>query len=187
MNALVEKMLDMARLESGALAPSYDWGEMQDLVGTALAEQDALLRDREVRLDLPDGLPLIRADFVLLGRVLSNLLDNATKYSPPGSPLEVTARVVGREMEIAVLDRGPGIPPEERQCVFGKFYRLKRPGAQGGTGLGLSIAQGIVQAHGGRIWVEDRPGGGTRVSFTAPLEEHQPSPAPEGRREEAGS
>ncbi|HEY3397865.1 MAG TPA: sensor histidine kinase KdpD [Armatimonadota bacterium] len=183
MNDLIEKMLDMARVESGTLAPSLDWCDLQDLVGATLARAD--LADRAVRADLPPDLPLVRGDFVLLQRVLSNLLDNAVKYSPPGSPVEIFARVVGPEVEIAVQDRGPGIPPEERELVFDKFYRVKTSGDPGGTGLGLSICRGLVEAHGGRIWVEDAAGGGARVVFTLPLTAHQPGPAPETLAEES--
>ena len=186
MNSLIEKMLDMARLESGALSPTFDWCDMQDLIGTAVAAQESLLAGREVTIDVPEGLPLVRCDFVLVERVLSNLLDNAAKYSPPGTPLEITARHTDGAVELAVLDRGPGIPPAEREAIFGKFYRLKHPGGPGGTGLGLSIAQGIIQAHGGRVWVEDRPGGGgTRAVFTLPLGEEQPGPAPETQAAES--
>jgi two-component system sensor histidine kinase KdpD len=179
MNSLIEKMLDMARLESGSLAPTFDWCDMQDLIGTAVTAQESQLAGRSVAIHVPEGLPLVRCDFVLVERVLSNLLDNAAKYSPPGSPLEITARRLDGAVEIAVLDRGPGIPATEREAIFGKFYRLKHPGGPGGTGLGLSIAQGIIQAHGGRVWVEDRPGGGTRAVFTLPQGDDQPGPAPE--------
>ena len=179
MNTLIENLLDMARVESGSLAPAYDWCDVEDLLGTAVAQQEARLQGREVTLEAPPNLPLIRADFVLIERVLANLLDNALKYSPPGSPVALTARLVEREVEIAVLDRGPGIPSEDRERVFGKFYRLPRPGAPGGTGLGLSICQGIVRAHGGRIWAEDRAGGGARLVFALPLADQPPAAAPE--------
>jgi two-component system sensor histidine kinase KdpD len=179
MNSLIEKMLDMARLESGALSPSFEWCEVQDLIGTAVSRQEAALAGRELVLEIPPDLPLVRGDFVLLERVLGNLLDNALKYSPAGSPVTISAAVREQELEIAVSDRGPGIPEAERERVFGKFIRLSRPESKGGTGLGLSIAQGIVQAHGGRIWVEEAPGGGARVVLTVPLEAEPPAPAPE--------
>jgi two-component system sensor histidine kinase KdpD len=107
-------------------------------------------------------------DFVLISQVLVNLLDNALKYSPADSPIEVRAQVAGRYLEIEVEDRGVGIPAEDLTRVFDKFYRVRRPGSVSGTGLGLSICQGIVQAHRGFIAAENRPGGGTIITVALP-------------------
>jgi two-component system sensor histidine kinase KdpD len=108
-------------------------------------------------------------DFVLIAQVLTNLLDNALKYSAPGTPIEVLARVEGAEAIIEIADRGVGIPPDDLERVFDKFYRVQRPGQVGGTGLGLSICKGIVEAHAGRIWVQNRADGGTLVTVALPL------------------
>lgn len=103
-------------------------------------------------------------------QVLVNLLDNALKYSPPGSPIEVAARTVDDTLEIMVADRGSGVPPEDLERIFDKFYRVHRPTGVSGTGLGLAICQGIVEAHRGRIWVQNRPGGGLVVTVALPRE-----------------
>jgi two-component system sensor histidine kinase KdpD len=119
-------------------------------------------------------------DDALMVQVLVNLLDNALKYSPPGSPIDITARQAGDEVEVAVADRGAGIPADDLRRVFDKFYRVRRTSsllassrlsdsARSGTGLGLSICQGIVEAHGGRIWAENRPGGGTVLRLALPI------------------
>ena len=104
---------------------------------------------------------------------LNNLLDNAIKYSLPDSPLEVEARQEGQEVRLSVLDRGIGIPTEDLDKVFDKFYRVQRPEHVTGTGLGLAICKGIVEAHGGRIWAEQRDGKGTRITIGLPVAEDQ--------------
>jgi two-component system sensor histidine kinase KdpD len=119
--------------------------------------------------NVPAGLPLAPIDLVLIVRVLVNLLDNAIKYSAPGTPIEITAADKGSEIEMSVADRGIGIPPEDLERVFDKFYRVQRAANVGGTGLGLSISKGIVEAHGGRIWAQSREGGGTMVTLALPL------------------
>ena len=105
-----------------------------------------------------------------MAQVLTNLLDNALKYSQPGSPIDVQARVTDGMMEISVLDRGLGVPKEDLGRIFDKFYRVQRPGGTSGTGLGLAICKGIVEAHRGRIWAQNRPGGGTIVTVALPCE-----------------
>jgi two-component system sensor histidine kinase KdpD len=110
-------------------------------------------------------------DFVLIVQVLTNLIDNAIKYSPPGSPIDIQAGISGNDLEIKVGDRGVGIPTGDLPRVFDKFYRVRRPEHVSGTGLGLSICKGIVEAHGGAIWAENRPDGGTVITFTLPGKE----------------
>jgi two-component system sensor histidine kinase KdpD len=106
---------------------------------------------------------------VLIEQVLVNLLDNALKYSPAGTPIEVRAHVAGDDLEIEVADRGIGIPPEDLERIFDKFYRVQRPHSVAGTGLGLTISKGFVEAHRGRIWARNRPGGGTIVTLALPM------------------
>ncbi len=113
---------------------------------------------------------MVAMDLLLMVQVLANLLDNAVKYSPPGTPLTITARAWERNLELAVADRGIGIPETDLTQVFEKFYRVPRPDDAGGTGLGLSVSKGIVEAHGGRIWAECRPGGGTVITVALPLD-----------------
>jgi two-component system, OmpR family, sensor histidine kinase KdpD len=124
-------------------------------------------------VDVPVGTPMISADFVLIVHVLSNLLDNALKYSSKDSPLEVRARKLENEVRVSVMDRGIGIPPDDLERVFDKFYRVQRPEHVTGTGLGLAICKGIIEAHGGRIWAETRPGGGASITFALPMAEEK--------------
>jgi two-component system, OmpR family, sensor histidine kinase KdpD len=168
LNGLVGNLLDMTRLETGHLRLLVDWYDLEDVIGAALGQAERTLKGRQVRVDLPEGLPLVALDQVLIMQVLENLLDNAVKYSLPNSPLEIGVRRVRSAVEISVADQGPGIPEAERERVFAKFYRVERPGSPSGTGLGLAICKGIVEAHHGRIWAEERPGGGTVIRFTLP-------------------
>ncbi len=170
LNRLVGNLLDMTRLESGALQVKREPCDVQDLVGAALGQMESRLMERQIRVDVAPGIPLIGMDFVLIVHVLINLLDNALKYSPENSPLEICAHLADKEMQIAVLDRGIGIPPEDLSRVFDKFYRVQRPEQVSGTGLGLAISRGIIEAHGGRIWASAREGGGAVVTFALPLE-----------------
>jgi two-component system sensor histidine kinase KdpD len=122
-------------------------------------------------MEIPEELPFVSVDFGLIVQTLVNVLDNAFKYSPDGSPVGIKARQVGREMQIEIADRGVGIPPQDLSHVFDKFYRIQRPDNVTGTGLGLSICKGIIEAHGGRISAENRPGGGTIIRIVLPLSE----------------
>jgi two-component system sensor histidine kinase KdpD len=170
LNRLVGNLLDMTRLEAGALHVHSDDGDVQDLIGSVLEQFGSRLEDHPVTVDLPDDLPLIPMDFVLLGQVLMNVIDNALKYSKDGSPIEIRGRVENLYLRISIADRGIGIPVEDLQRVFDKFYRVQRPDNVSGTGLGLSISKGIVEAHGGSIQAENRPGGGTIITIRLPLE-----------------
>ncbi len=169
LNRLVGLLLDMTRIEAGALQVTREPCDIQDLVGTTLELLEKRLGDHPVQLDIPASIPLVPLDFVLVERVLVNLLDNAIKFSPPQRPIEIKVRTAGDNVEIRVLDRGPGIPPEDLERIFDKFYRVQRPDSVSGTGLGLSICKGIVEAHGGTIRAENRPGGGAVLVVTLPV------------------
>jgi two-component system sensor histidine kinase KdpD len=169
LNRLVGNLLDMTRLEAGALKVKRDPADVVDVVGTSIGQMETRLAGRSLRMDVPDNLPIISVDFVLIVHVLKNLLDNALKYSPEKSPLEVRARAAGGEILISIADEGPGIPPDDLERVFDKFYRVQRSEQVAGTGLGLAICKGIVEAHGGRIWAENRPGGGTILTIALPV------------------
>jgi len=174
LNRLVSNLLDMTRLESGAVKPRMEWCDVADLVNVALRRNERELAAHPVNLSLPRPLPLVKMDFVLIEQVLNNLLLNAAAYTPPGTPVEVKASAAPDAMAISVADRGPGLPPETLPHVFEKFYRV--PGAPaGGTGLGLSIVKGLVEAHGGRVEARNRPGGGAEFTIYLPL---QASPEP---------
>jgi two-component system sensor histidine kinase KdpD len=170
LNRLVRNLLDMTRLASGAIRPKKEWHLLEEVVGVALRRLEARLSGRTIDVRLPADLPPVPMDDVLIEQVFINLLENTIKYTPADSSIDIVARARDGAVEIEVADRGPGVPPAERDHVFEKFYRLDREGAQGGAGLGLAICRGLVEAHGGRIWVEDREGGGARFRFTLPIE-----------------
>jgi two-component system sensor histidine kinase KdpD len=169
MDRFVSNLLDITRLEAGALKIKKEPYDVQDLLGSCLASLEPSLKEREVKINIPPNLPLILMDSVLMAQVLINLLDNALKYSPPDGIIEVAARIRENMLEIEVGDQGPGIPEEYLTKVFNKFFRLSRTEKVSGTGLGLAISKGIVEAHEGRIWAENRPGGGSKIVFTLPF------------------
>jgi len=169
LNRLVGNLLDMTRLEASAVRLRLESCEVAEVVGAALEQLAGSLERQRVQIDLPHDLPLAPMDFVLIQQVLVNLLDNAVKYSPPESPIEISVRFVGQEIRIEVADRGVGIPPDDLARVFDKFFRVQRPGSVAGSGLGLTICKGIIEAHGGRIWAQNRPDGGALFTFTLPL------------------
>ncbi len=167
LNRLVGNLLDITRIEAGSLKVRHEPCDVEDLFGAALEQLERRLPGREIAVRVPPDMPLVSLDFVLMEQVLANLLDNAAKYSPPDTPIDVGARVRGDEAWFEVADRGSGIPAADLSRVMDKFYRVQRPGGVSGTGLGLSICKGIVEAHGGRLWAHNREGGG--VVFTAAL------------------
>jgi two-component system sensor histidine kinase KdpD len=169
MTRLVANLLDMVRLESGALQVQREWQPLEEVVGVALIRLDERLAGRTVTTTLPPDLPLLPIDGLLIEQVLINLIENALKYTPPGTPIDISAELGQREVIVQVADRGPGLPGGEEGRIFDKFYRARDQGHAGGAGLGLTICRGIVTAHGGRIWAENRPGGGTSFRFSLPL------------------
>jgi two-component system sensor histidine kinase KdpD len=169
MNRLVANLLDMTRLQAGAMRAGRELCDVQDVVGVALAELSDKIKDRPVTIEFPNNPSLVPIDFVLMSRVFINLLDNAHKYSPSGTRIEIQAHSTDSNIEIEIADRGLGIPPAELTHVFEKFYRVRRNDGASGTGLGLSICKGIVEVHGGRIWATNRPGGGTIVTVSLPM------------------
>lgn len=160
MNALVNNLLDMARLQAGAVQLNRAWQPLEEVVGSALAACGPLLTGRDIRVDLPDGLPLLHLDTVLIERVLVNLLENATKYTPAGSTIQIAARERSDSVVILLDDHGPGLPKGHEARVFEKFERGQRESALPGVGLGLAICRAIVQAHGGTIEGHNREAGG---------------------------
>lgn len=178
LNRLVGNLLKMTQLESGALRISKELHDLEDVVGVVLTQLQRRLRNREVQLEIAEELPLAPMDFVLMAQALVNLLENAHKYSTPGRPLTIRAYEKELALVVEIMDRGPGIPDVDKERVFEKFYRIQGMDEVGGTGLGLSISRGIVEAHGGWLWVEDRQGGGSIFTVSLPLHEE-----PERRRE----
>jgi two-component system sensor histidine kinase KdpD len=186
LNRLVRNLLDMTRLEAGALKVRKEPQPLEEVVGAALNRMEDRLRGREVHASVPRDLPLVPFDSALIEQVLINLLENATKYTPAESPIDIDVHTAGAQVEVDVADRGPGVAPENVERVFDKFYRV-REGEGGGAGLGLTICRGIVSAHGGSIWVEERPGGGALFRFTLPLEAVPPEAAASADTESASA
>jgi two-component system sensor histidine kinase KdpD len=171
---LVENLLEMARLQGGAVKLNRDWQSIEELVGGALEAIGPGLDGRAVHTELSADLPLVSCDAVLIERVLVNLLENAVKYTPPHTPIAISARIGGDEMRVSVTDAGPGVPHGEEEAIFGKFQRGGQETAIPGVGLGLAIARAIVEAHRGRIFAENVRAADGRVlgasfSFTLPL------------------
>ena len=168
LNRLVGNLLDMSRLESGAVHLKLEPCDVEDLVGVVLDQMKNRLHHHTVQIELAPDLPLVPLDFVLVSQVLVNLLDNAAKYAPKGSEIKIIARADVAAVEIDVVDHGPGIPPPLLSKVFDKFYRIEAGDRAVGTGLGLTIAKAIVEAHRGEILLASRPEGGTRARMRFP-------------------
>lgn len=165
---LVNNLLELTRLESGAIRVKKEWVPLEEVVGAAVGRMEEQLEDRSLTLRLGDAwVPL---DPVLMEQVLLNLLDNALKFSPPGSPIELEAGVRGQQAWLSVIDHGPGFAAGEEEAVFEKLHRGARSASVAGAGLGLAICRGIIQAHGGTIQAVSRPQGGGRVLLTLPIE-----------------
>ena len=176
LNRLVQNLLEMTRLESGALQLRKEWHPLEEVIGAALGRLGKELADRRVDTRVPPDLPLVPIDDVLIEQVLVNLLDNAVKYTPGGSPIRIIATSTGEAITVEVADHGPGLPRGEEDKVFEKFYR-GMPGGRG-AGLGLAICQGIIKAHGGNIWAQNLPEGGVAFLFTLPLAGKPPASVP---------
>jgi two-component system sensor histidine kinase KdpD len=161
-------MLDLTRLESGSIAAAQEMHSLEEIVGCALAMAGAALADRPVQVSLPADLPLLHLDADLMARLLVNLLENACRHTPAGSPIRIAADLHGNRLQVAVEDRGPGVPPGEREAVFAKFHRGTGAQHQLGAGLGLAICRAIASLHGGAVRVDDRPGGGARFVVDLP-------------------
>ncbi|WP_085813032.1 sensor histidine kinase [Geoanaerobacter pelophilus] len=170
LNRFVGNLLDMTRLEAGALKLKRVPSDLQDLVGCALSSLEPQLSKRKLKVLVEPGLPLVSMDLVLMTQVLVNLLDNALKYAPFNEAIELEARALDGKVTLEVADRGPGVPPQDLERVFDKFYRVPLPEGAGGTGLGLAICKGIVEAHGGIIQAENREGGGLKITVELPID-----------------
>ncbi|HEY0738054.1 MAG TPA: ATP-binding protein [Herpetosiphonaceae bacterium] len=172
LNRLVRNLLDMSRIEAGAPLPPKELATLDDVLGPVLHRLKTTLESHPLSVQIPADLPLVPMAVIQVDQILTNLLENAGKYAPPSTPITITAQVREQALHIAIADAGPGIPPAERERIFDKFYRLgQAESAQGGTGLGLAICKYWVEAHGGQIWAEPRPGAGTSFSFTLPLDD----------------
>jgi two-component system sensor histidine kinase KdpD len=174
MNRLVGNLLDLTRFSEGRIELKHDWVAIDELVGAVLARLSPLLATHPATLHLPAEPPLVQGDEVMLEQVLSNLIENVARHTPPGTPFEISARADDDALEIAVRDHGPGFPRGEEARVFEKFHQARPESAQSGFGLGLAISKAIVEAHGGTISAENAPGGGAAFRFRLPLPVREP-------------
>ena len=169
MSRLVSNLLDMARIESGEVTLNLQWQPLEEVVGAALEAARAMLQRHKVVVQIPRDLPLLKFDAVLIERVLVNLLENVSKYTPPASTVTVSAQVIADHLSVSVADNGPGLPAGREEAVFQKFTRGERESATPGVGLGLAICRAIIESHQGKITAAQRPGGGAIFTFTLPL------------------
>jgi two-component system sensor histidine kinase KdpD len=185
LNRLVGNLLDLARIEGGALHPAKDWYSIDEVILAVLARLEGRLAGRPVTTEIAPDQPLLLLDFTALDQVLTNLLENAMKYTPPGTAIRVTAQREGNEVRVSVTDAGPGVPPEHLSRLFDRFYRVESGTRPQGMGLGLAISKGLIEAHDGRIAARNMPGGGLQISFTLPIPPTGPEAAP--ARRDAGA
>jgi len=170
LNRIAAEVVAMARIEAGKLHPDKQPHEIGEIIANTVTDMQTALGKRPVEIRVPATLPQVEVDFEFVQQVLKQLLDNALKYSPEGSPLAIRAALEYHTVVVSVEDRGPGIDEDERARIFNKFFRGRRNRFQThGTGMGLAIAKGIVEAHGGKLWVTSEPGHGSVFSFSLPL------------------
>lgn len=187
LDRFVEGIVDLARIEAGDMKLYRNWGAVDDIIDAALAQAEPLTRQHQIRVAVEDELPVVRVDARAVAEVIYTLIDNASKYALPETLITVEAHRVADDMiEIAVEDQGPGIASHLRERVFERFYRVNSNGTAsdrtGGIGMGLAIAKGIVEAHSGRIWIEDWTANrGARIVFTVPVGDDE-SGGPDGYR-----
>ena len=168
LNMLVGNLLDMSRIESGALKPKREWNILSEIVGGVIVRMKHLAEEHTLEIDVPEGLPLIPVDYIQMEQVFTNLLSNSLKYAPVNTLVRIRAQVVGEAIHVQVSNQGPQVPQEHLERIFDKFYRITAADRVTGTGLGLSICKGIIEAHGGRIWAENVSDGFV-FNFTLPL------------------
>jgi two-component system sensor histidine kinase KdpD len=168
MSRLVSNLLDLTRLEAGAIRPTLELQPIEEVIGVVLERLERQLRQHPVQTSLPHDLPAIAIDGLLMQQVFVNLLDNAVRFAPPSTPIEIAARTVGSTLLVDVADQGPGIPPGEEHRIFEKFHRANQQAASG-SGIGLAICRGIIDLHAGTIQALNRPGGGAIFRIALPL------------------
>jgi two-component system sensor histidine kinase KdpD len=179
LNRLVGNLLDMSRIESGALKPKRQWNLLGEIVGSVIASLGKLIENHKLEIDIPENLPFVPVDYVLMEQVFSNLISNSLKYAPADTTIWIHAQAEkDSTVHVQVCNQGPPVPEEHLARIFDKFYRVTAADRVTGTGLGLSICKGIIEAHAGRIWAENLPDG-FAFNFTLPLNwEGSPPPQP---------
>ncbi|HEY2968727.1 MAG TPA: DUF4118 domain-containing protein [Casimicrobiaceae bacterium] len=177
MSERVNKVLQMTRLETGALKVERDWASLSEIAGSALARLAERMAAHRVILELPEDLPLVRVDSTLVEQALGNLLENCAKHTPPGTIVRLRAQRRAGEILVSVEDYSGGVPEADVERIFQKFNRGAIEEAGTGMGLGLAICRAIIRLHGGKAWAERVPAGGTAFRFTLPVEDAPPIPA----------
>jgi two-component system sensor histidine kinase KdpD len=175
LNRLVGNLMDLSRIRAGALLPSIQPVPIEDVVSAVVERMRPALGGRPLAVRIRDDIPPVPVDVVQMDQALTNILENALRYSPDGGPISISASRWQDAVEVRVADRGPGIPADRRDRVFEEFYRRDVNSERAGTGLGLAIARAVVSAHGGAIWIEETPGGGATVGLRLPLGRSTPS------------
>ena len=165
LNTMVGDLLDISRLEAGALQIKDEWNSLEEVTGDVAAEVFARTKTERIEIDFPDDMPLVSFDYGLVRQALSNLVENSLRYEPPNGCIEIVSESSDTEVRVCIRNHGPNIPVEDRKLIMEPFYH----GKGGNIGLGLAIAKGIIEAHHGRIWVEDTPSGGATFVFALPL------------------
>jgi len=168
LNMLVGNLLDMSRIESGALKPKREWNILPEIVGSVLARMRHSTDEHTLEVDVPESLPFVPVDYVQMEQVFTNLVSNSLKYAPSNTVIRIRATIEGDSVHVQVSNQGPHVPPEHLERIFDKFYRITAADRVTGTGLGLSICKGIIEAHGGRIWAENISNG-FAFNFILPL------------------
>ncbi|MCK9605047.1 MAG: DUF4118 domain-containing protein [Methylomonas sp.] len=179
MTLLINNLLDMARLDAGKVELNKQWYPVEEIIGSVLTRQHKCLQNRPVKVTMPPGIPMLYVDAVMIEQVLINLIENAVRYTPKASGLEITVDTATQTARISVADHGAGIPEGMEEKLFEKFYQTRNEAAQSGVGLGLAICRAIVEAHGGRIKAHNRPEGGAVFKLELPLDQTPPELAPE--------
>ncbi len=173
LDLVVQNLLEISRLQSGEIRINKEWHVLEEVIGCALSQLEGQLKQHSVTINLPQDLPLVQMDALLIERVFINLLENASKYTPPGTKIEISGALEPEALHLVVADQGPGLPPGQEERIFEKFYQA-RPGAIRGAGLGLAICRCIIEAHDGQINAVNRPEGGAAFHFTLPFTGDQP-------------
>ncbi len=175
---LVTNLLEMTRIEAGGLSARKDWQPIEEVIGAVLERVSRSLEGRQVQTQIEFGLPLVPLDSLLVEQVLINLLENAVKHTPPGSPIEINASRSEGAVMVEVADHGPGVPEDQLERIFDKFHQAPSPSSRGGVGLGLTLCRAIISLHHGEITGANRPGGGMTLRFTLPIEGSPPKIEP---------